>query len=582
MLKARFGQSIFSILLSAFLLIVMPIYLGGFLVYSWGVSQVKNEISRSIAAQNRYVIETLDLELRGMRNHLSSLLNNREIRLLAVSGNTMSEIDRIFAIRQVQDHLRLLMVSSLYISNVTLHVPSIGRSVHALGSITELQTADYQELDRIAASAVGQLDMTAGHPTLYLAWPQQYLSRTGLSTHMLEVRLSQDAIARNLSLMADSSFLALFSAASGSLLASSAPDDAPARFFLESALDQAAGFSGQIDYAGSSYLVTINRQASSELVLVGYTPQLRIYQPLSRYQPLFWSFTAFVAILAVLFFFLLYRLLHRPLRQFIAAFHHLEDGRFDIQLSHRHNDEFRDLYAGFNTMVSKVRHLVDQVYKQTIYAQQAELKQLQSQISPHFLYNSFFVLQNMADNGDVDDLSAYAGLMGRYFQYITRNRAPDALLAEEVEHACIYATLQAKRFRNRISVRFEPLPADLASLPVPRLILQPILENAFEHGLKNKLSDGLIAISYAATEEMVEITVADNGAEITPDAIAILVRTLTEQPDNLETTALLNVHRRLQLRYGAGSGLRLEQTAGGGLTVRMVFSRSTPVEPESR
>ncbi|MDW7656938.1 MAG: histidine kinase [Bacillota bacterium] len=571
MLKARFGQSIFSILLSAFLLIVMPIYLGGFLVYSWGVSQVKSEISRSIAAQNSYVIETLDNELRGMRNHLSSLLSNRDIRLLAVSGNSMNEIERIFAIRQVQDHLRLLMVSSQYISNVSLHVPAINRSIHALGSITELQAEHYIELDRIAAGAVGQIDMTDGRPTLYQAYPQQYLNRTGVSTHMLEVRLSQEAIARNLSLMADSSFLALYSAASGSLLASSAADDAPARYFLESVDEQLSGFSGQIDYAGAAYLVTINRQASSELVLVGYTPQLRIYQPLLRYQPLFWSFTAFVAILAVLFFFLLYRLLHRPLRQFMTAFHHLEDGRFDIQLTHRHNDEFRKLYAGFNTMVNKVRHLVDQVYKQTIYAQQAELKQLQSQISPHFLYNSFFVLQNMADNGDVDDLSAYAGLMGRYFQYITRNREPDALLAEEVEHARIYATLQEKRFRNRISVKFAALPSDLERFPVPRLVLQPILENAFEHGLKNKLRDGQIHVSYSANEDEVAIVVADNGDEITPDAINSLTRTLSLRQDNLETTGLLNVHRRLQIRFGTGSGLLLEQTAGGGLTVRMIL-----------
>jgi two-component system sensor histidine kinase YesM len=582
LLKARFGQSIFSILLSSFLLIVMPIYLGGFLVYSWGVSQVKNEISRSIAAQNRYVIETLDLELRGMRNHLSSLLGNRDIRLLAVSGNSMNEIDRIFAIRQAQDHLRLLMVSSLYISNVTLHVPAIGRSIHALGSITELQPDDYLELDRIAAGAAGQIAPTDGRLTLFMAWPQQYLSRTSVSTHMLEVGLSQEAIARNLSLMADSSVLALYSAASGSLLASSDPDDAPARAFLESVDEVQDSFSGQIDYEGAAYLVTINRQASSELVLVGYTPQQRIYRPLSRYQPLFWSFTALVVVLAVLFFFLLYQLLHRPLRQFMAAFHHLEGGRFDIQLIHRHNDEFRQLYAGFNTMVNKVRHLVDQVYKQTIYAQQAELKQLQSQISPHFLYNSFFVLQNMADNGDVDDLSAYAGLMGRYFQYITRNREPDALLAEEVEHARIYATLQAKRFRNRISVRFAPLPDDLCAFPVPRLVLQPILENAFEHGLKNKLSDGWIHVSYGAIADEVEIVVADNGDEITPDTIGSLARTLSLQQDNLETTGLLNVHRRLQLRFGAGSGLRLEQTAGGGLTVRMIFGISMPVESESR
>ena len=86
--------------------------------------------------------------------------------------------------------------------------------------------------------------------------------------------------------------------------------------------------------------------------------------------------------------------------------------------------------------------------------------------------------------------------MGIYFQYITRNASSKALLEEEVQHARIYADFQAHRFRNRISMHFEELPEGLRGLTVPRMILQPVIENVFEHGLKNKVRDGLLKIYF--------------------------------------------------------------------------------------
>ncbi len=583
MAKTRLRQSIFGILLTVFLLVVLPIYLAGFLVYDWGIRQVKSEISRSIEAKNRSVIEAMDSSFRATRNHLSSLLNNRDVRLLAVSGGGMPEIERVFLIRQIQDHLRLFLVSNPNVASITLHVPEIGRSIAVLGGVTVLSEQRYRSLDQAATAAEGQVCLADSQIALYLAYPQQVLARSRPSTYMLEITFAREVMARSLAIMADDSDLALFSQASGILLAATDPDEQPARFFRANhlALPEAkrpVHDSGQTAFGGETYLVTIDCQAATDLMLVGYTPLGRIYQPLQRYQPLFWVFTAAVVLLAVLFFVLLFRLLHQPLRQFAAAFRHVEQGRFDLQLTHQHRDEFHDLYTGFNAMVAKLHLLVDQVYRQTIYAQQAELKQLQSQISPHFLYNSFFVLQNMADNGETEELSTYASLMGRYFQYITRNDKPDASLAEEAAHARIYATLQARRFRNRLTLRFDPLPDELAACPVPRLVLQPILENAFEHGLKNKVEDGQLWVCFARQDNSLKITVADNGDGLEPEAIAELDGLLKQKTESCAVTGLVNVHRRLQLRFGPEYGLDVAATPGGGLTVTICL----PCPQESR
>ena len=580
MMSTRPGRSVFSMLLLVFVLVVLPIYFGGFLVYSWGVGQVKAEISRSSAARSQYYLESLESDLKGIRNQASSLMGDRDVRLLAITGNSMAEIDRVFSIKQVQEQLRMLMVSHPHIADISLHMPGIERTIQAIGSITDLDAAAYQVLNEMAGHSGGLITLIDEQPVLLMTYPQQYLEQNRLPVYLLEIRLSKDSLMRSLALLAENQSLGLFMGEENHLLAATSNSAGPAGFFLEKADGESSGFSGQLEYDGADYLVTIGHERTTDLTLVGFTAEQQIYEPLLRYQPLFWGFTGLVAILALLFFILLYQMLHRPLRQFVVAFRDLEEGRFNVRLDHRHRDEFHDLYSGFNAMADRLQHLVEEVFKKTIYAQQAELKQLQSQISPHFLYNSFFVLQNMADSGDVDNLSDYAGLMGQYFQYITRNAQADATLAEEVEHARIYAILQTRRFRNRLSLEFDDLPPACRDCLIPRLILQPILENAFDHGLKNKLAGGLLQISFRTAENRLQIRIADNGESLDNERLNELNRLLQMKEDNIETTGLVNVHRRLQLRFGTGFGLKLEQTPGGGLTVDLTMPVRTAAEKQ--
>lgn len=567
MMSMRPGHSVFSMLLLVFVLVVLPIYLGGFLVYSWGVGQVKEEISRSSAARSQFYLDSLESGMKGIRNQASSLMGDREVRLLAITGNSMAEIDRVFSIKQVQDQLRMLMVSHQHIADISLHMPGIERTIQAIGSITDLDREQFRSLTDAAGRSGGLIALVDERPALLMTYPQQYLEQNRLPVYLLEIRLSQDSLMRSLMLLAENQSLALFMGDENRLLAATAGSDGAARVFLEKAPQDGSSFSGQLEFEGGQFLVTIDREPSSDLTLVGFTDAQLIYEPLLRYQPLFWGFTGLVALLALIFFILLYQMLHRPLRQFVGAFRDLEEGRFNVRLDHRHRDEFHDLYSGFNAMAGRLQHLVEEVFKKTIYAQQAELKQLQSQISPHFLYNSFFVLQNMADSGDVENLSDYAGLMGQYFQYITRNARADATLAEEVDHARIYAVLQTRRFRNRLSLQFDDLPPACRDCLIPRLILQPILENAFEHGLKNKMSDGWLRVSFQMAENRLLIRIADNGDALDEDRMDALNGLLRIEQNAIETTGLVNVHRRLQLRFGSTFGLKLARTPGGGLTV---------------
>jgi two-component system sensor histidine kinase YesM len=211
--------------------------------------------------------------------------------------------------------------------------------------------------------------------------------------------------------------------------------------------------------------------------------------------------------------------------------------------------------------------LIEQVYKQRILAQRAELKQLQSQINPHFLYNSFFILNTMSRIGDYDNLERFTEQLGEYFQFVTRSAADEITLIKEVNHARVYAEIQTMRFSNRIRVEFDDLPNEFSSLVVPRLILQPIIENAFEHGLEKKLSNGLLKINFCKVSNEFCIIIEDNGEELSDEELKKMKNALNAEESKNEVTGIINIKQRIKLKFGNQSGLTVERGEMSGLKV---------------
>jgi two-component system sensor histidine kinase YesM len=143
-------------------------------------------------------------------------------------------------------------------------------------------------------------------------------------------------------------------------------------------------------------------------------------------------------------------------------------------------------------------------------------------------------------------------------------------LASEVEHARTYCEIQRMRFSSRIRIEFGPLPESFVDLQVPRLILQPIIENAFEHGLESKEADGLLRISFQTDSPgTLDVFIEDNGDTLADQELQQLQSALDDRSNAIETTGLVNIHRRIQLKFGAGSGLRARRGDLGGMEIRI-------------
>lgn len=269
------------------------------------------------------------------------------------------------------------------------------------------------------------------------------------------------------------------------------------------------------------------------------------------------------------------RLIRNPLSALVAGLSEVERGNYAVQIPYNTKNEFSYLYRGFNKMAMNINQSIERDYKMRLLLQQAELRQLQAQINPHFLYNSFFMLQRYIKCGLNEDAIEVTELLGRYFRYITKNAEDLVPLKEEYEHARIYSQIQEIRFEDRISVQFEELPSPFTDLRVPKLILQPVIENAYKYGLADRLSDGLLWIRFVSEGVKLYIYVEDNGENMTDEDITVLQNRLEAAQSGLlvEMSGILNICRRLAIFSDNQGTLQVARSSLGGLSVCITLER---------
>ena len=307
--------------------------------------------------------------------------------------------------------------------------------------------------------------------------------------------------------------------------------------------------------------------------VIAYVNRQIIRRIIVKYLLLSTAVLIFLAGLYAVSLFYTKRIAVKPLRELMWAFGKIREGDFGVRIFHEPHDEFNYLYNGFNDTVSHIQELIADIYEQKHLIQNAELAQLQSQINPHFLYNSFFIINRMVKNEDYELVTKFVTSLARYYRFINKESGSFIPLAREVEHMQNYIDIQQIRFGEKITVDMQALPEEIAEVPVPKLILQPLIENAYNYGLADKLSGGLILISFTVKGSLVEISVEDNGDAADPALADSMTRQLEENLDQ-GNHALHNIHHRLILAYGERCGVAVKLGVLGGIRVTLRIDRS--------
>jgi len=262
----------------------------------------------------------------------------------------------------------------------------------------------------------------------------------------------------------------------------------------------------------------------------------------------------------------------KPLKKLMTAFGEVQDGNLDMRIFHKVQDEFQYIYTSFNKTVDRIQELLENVKEQGQLLQNAELMQLQSQINPHFLYNSFYLIRIMAKNESYEQIDQFVTSLARYYRFLNKEVDQNIELYKEAEHMENYINIQQMRFGDKITVTKEPLPENARSYRVPKLILQPIVENAYNYGMKDVVRDGRISVCCHVEDSILSIMIEDSGSGGSQENLERMREHIRDYKGHAAGHALSNIERRLKLAYGGDSGILLERSELGGLKVIIRFN----------
>lgn len=270
------------------------------------------------------------------------------------------------------------------------------------------------------------------------------------------------------------------------------------------------------------------------------------------------SFTIF---LCIIFSFII----TKPLHQLITLTQNIKKGNLNIKTGIHSKDEFGELAKSFNNMTASLTELIEINAEIKRQESIAELLYLQSQINPHFLYNTLDSIRFTARKNKDFEVGEQIEKLSFLFRYYLNTHGEYVSFREEIKHIQTYMEIQILRFHDELSyeIIFEENIYDLYTI---KLILQPIVENAIIHGFVNKLSKGNVKITGFIQNEMVTIQVDDNGIGMNQD---LLLHHLIEKEysSNYKTFALKNINDRLKLHFGQQYGITIKSKLGHGTSV---------------
>lgn len=315
--------------------------------------------------------------------------------------------------------------------------------------------------------------------------------------------------------------------------------------------------------------------------LVGDTMSQYIYyevkgiqQSRAAYQAFFMNMIRFsllgmgiVLILVIILSYYIPRSITMPITRISRVTDQVAKGNLSVRAAAESGAEARMLSDSLNAMIDKINELLDQVTTEQIRLRKAEFELLQAQINPHFLYNTLDTIVWLAEAGDQKRVVSMVGNLSDFFR-TSLNQGKDIIsIREELAHVRSYLEIQQVRYQDIL--RYEiTVPEDIYEYKIPKITIQPLVENALYHGIKNKRGQGTITVSGKRNENGFVLYVRDNGIGMTQERLKEVRAGIQKLSyTGKEIYGLYNVNERIRLNFGETYGISIESTYGEGTCV---------------
>ena len=333
-------------------------------------------------------------------------------------------------------------------------------------------------------------------------------------------------------------------------------------------------------YEGDSYLVTYERLKENGWQIYGLKSRQSLLGSLNILRNMIFEIMGVVFLIGVVVILLLSHQMTDSLRRLEKRMSCVEKGDLGVRFFYPYKDEVGSLAKSFNYMIGEIQSLVrkqeetieelkrerDYVAEVQKQKRKAELKALQAQINPHFLYNTLNAITWQAADQGAEEISILSNSLGKFFRIGLSKGAEVISLREELEHVTSYLEIQSIRYHSRLSYEIH-VDDKCLDFRMIKLLLQPLAENSIYHGIKEKQGAGIIKISVSeegtGEETITELEVWDNGAGIPEETLAFINETLKKGGTDCEAGyGIYNVNERIRLFYGKEYGLHYESSFG--------------------
>lgn len=259
----------------------------------------------------------------------------------------------------------------------------------------------------------------------------------------------------------------------------------------------------------------------------------------------------------------------RPIRRLSEATDQVAKGNLSIRTDVKAGSDVTLLSESLNTMIDKINELLEQVKQEQIHLKDAELELLQSQINPHFLYNTLDTIVWLAEAGDQKKVVSMVGSLSKFFR-TSLNQGKDIIsIQEELQHVRSYLEIQQIRYQDILEYEIN-VPANLGMYRIPKITIQPLVENALYHGIKNKRGLGKICICGEKEGDCFFLYVSDNGIGMSEERLKqIKDRIEQNTTGEKEIYGLYNVNERIRLKFGPEYGISIKSKHMEGTEVRI-------------
>lgn len=317
---------------------------------------------------------------------------------------------------------------------------------------------------------------------------------------------------------------------------------------------------------GEKVLIGSQRIGETDWVLVSIIPYNELLSSSKQTKNEMLSLMLIIAALAYILAFLISSSITQRIRSLIKRMKKVQSGDFSAIMTVYGKDELSELVKNFNYMINKMNEFIKLQYQSGQDIKNAELKVLQAQINPHFLYNTLELINWMAIKRGIPEISNIVQSLAKFYKLSLSKGADIIPIKDELNHAETYVKLQNYRFKNRIMLMID-MDQEIYQYSILKLILQPIIENSILHGiLRKETKSGLIKIIGKVEDNSIRFTIEDDGIGMTDSQIKVI---LNNDIKGDHGYGIANINNRIKLYYGNQYGLSYRSIPGTGTFVEL-------------